>query len=224
MPALPSVSGVLKVAHKFLFNDTTIALVRYYENYTGVPPLVGDLLVLGSLFGTAFTADVAPVMSPNLSYSSVTLQDLSSPTGASVEFPFTGLVGSEVGADLPAAACFLVGEEIARRYRGGKPKMYPPLLTGSDLLTDQTWEVASATGALSAWVSFLDVIPDNPWGGAGVVTLCSVSFYEGFTPVQNPVTLRWRNVPNVRTTPLVDLVQAIVGSPQVHFQTRRGKV
>jgi hypothetical protein len=222
--ALPVVPGVLKVVHKFLFNDTTLAVVRAYENYTGIPPLVSDLLVLGGLLGPAFTTDVAPVMSPNLQYSSVELTDLSSSTGAAIEFPFTGRPGLEVGNDLPAAACVLLDFGITRRYRGGKPKQFPPLLTGSDLLTDQTWQVASLTGATNSWIDFLDVIPLNPWPGAGVITLANVSYYEGFTAVENVITGRWRNVPKPRVTPLVDLVQSISASPQVHFQTRRGKI
>lgn len=222
MVALPSVSKVLKFTHSLLFNDTTLALVRFYEQYTGVAPIVGDLLTLGALYGPAFTADLAPVMSPNLSYSTVLIEDLSSPISAAAESAFTGLVGTEVGADIPAATTALINYEISRRYRGGKPKNFVPFGTGADLLTDQTWEVASADGFLGAWLDFFAVAGDNPWPGAGVISPVNISYYTGFTAVENPITHRYRNVPNMRVTPLVDLITAVTISGRPHFQTRRG--
>jgi hypothetical protein len=224
MAALPFVPKVLKVVNKFLFNETTVGIVRVYEQYTGAPPLVSDLLTLGTLLGAGFNSDLAPVMSPNVSYDSVEITDLSSATSASAEQGFIAHVGTEAGAVIPAAACALMNYGISRRYRGGKPKSFVMFGTDADLLTDQEWETASLDGFLGSWVNFLNIIPINPWPGAGIITQCNVSYYEGFTAVENPITHRYRNVPNVRVTPIVDLINEVSAPTLVHFQTRRGQL
>jgi hypothetical protein len=222
MGALPFVAGALRKVDKFLFNDTTVGIVRTFCSYTGAPPIVADLLALGTLLGAGFTADLAPEMGSNVSYASTEITDLSSATAAQATSEFVGLVGSEGGATLPAAACFMVNGGIARRYRGGHQKSFIPFGTQTDLLTDQEWEVASADGFLASWAAFQNIIPINAWAGSGIVENCNVSYYEGFTSVQNPVTLRWRNIPKLRVTPIVDVLQTYSYSPLVRFQTRRG--
>lgn len=224
MGALPFVPGVIRKIDKFLFNNTTVGIVRTFESYTGTPPIVSDLLALGTLLGAGFTADLAPNMSPEVAYVSTELTDLTSDTSAQATTEFVGLVGTEAGNVIPAAVCFLVNNVIERRYRGGHSKSFIPFGTDADLDTDQSWDSGSADGFLDAWANFQDIIPDNPWLGAGVVNQVNVSYYEGFTSVQNPLTLRWRNIPKLRTDPVVDLITAFAFSPQLHFQTRRGIV
>lgn len=222
MPALPFVAGGLRKIDKFLFNDVTVGIVRTFCSYTGAPPIVADLLALGTLMGAGFTADLAPMMGSNVVYDSCEITDLSSDTAAQATTTFVGLVGTEAGATLPAAAAFMVNGEISRRYRGGHQKSFIPFGTETDLLTDQEWETASADGFLSGWADFQDIIPVNAWAGSGIVENANVSYYAGFTSVQNPVTLRWRNIPKLRVTPIVDVLEAYTFSPLVRFQTRRG--
>lgn len=220
--ALPVVDGVLRKIDKFLFNETTVGIVRTFESYSGLPPTISELLALGTLLGTGFTADLAPVMSPNVSYASSELTDLSSDTGAQVTTDYTGLDGTEAGGILPAAAAFMINGQISRRYRGGKQKSFVPFGTDADLLTDQTWETASADGFIDAWLTFQSIIPDNAWSGAGVVAQCNVSYYDGFTAVENPLTGRYRNVPKLRATPLVDILVGFDFSIEPRFIKRRG--
>ena len=61
-------------------------------------------------------------------------------------------------------------------------------------------------------------------GATLTITNVNVSFFEGFTPVQNPITLRYRNVPKIRTVPLIDIISTITANPAPCFQRRRGLI
>jgi hypothetical protein len=224
MPALPSITGGMRVAFKWIAQSDLAALSRIFLTYSGVAPTAADLITLADVFVTSFNTNLKDKFSETNGLDQVEITDLSSPTGAVGESTTGPITGTEVGLALPAATSVLINYGLDRRYRGGHPRTYVPAFTIEDLDTEQTWLGASLTAFLPAWTDFIESAVGSMWAGGGTPTNVNVSYFEGFTAVQNPITLRWRNVPKVRTTPVVDTVATISANPAPCFQTRRGLI
>jgi hypothetical protein len=221
LPALPVVPKVIKTDLVGSYGGDTDVVNRFYLQYTGTAPTAGDLDTIANAIGASWDSNIASVCSETaVALSAVTMTDLSTVTSPSVEQPAV-FPGTRTGAELPADACFVTGYEITRRYRGGHPRGYWPFGVAADLATAQTWDSGFITAAVDAVAGFFGTIPGLVWTGGGVLSQVSVSYYEGFTAVENPITHRYRNVPNVRVTPLIDAVADIVGRPRVGSQRRR---
>jgi hypothetical protein len=52
----------------------------------------------------------------------------------------------------------------------------------------------------------------------------AVSYYQGFTSVQSPTTRRWKNVPNLRSVPIVNVISSYSAALKIGSQRRRIKV
>lgn len=224
MPPLPSVSGGLKVLTKWVAGLDRVALSRFFLTYSGVAPTAADLITLADVFVTSWTTNVAPFFHPQNGIENVEITDLSSPTGAVGESTTGPVAGSRAGTILPGATCVLANYGLTRRYRGGHPRTYIPAFTQSDLDDEQDWDSASLIAFLPAWTDYMDSAVGSMWAGGGTPTNVNISFYEGFIPVQNPITLRWRNVPKPRVTPLVDVIADVAFNTAPCFQTRRGLI
>jgi len=224
MPALPSFTGGLRVAYKWIVGSDPVALTRTFLTYSGVAPTAADLITLADVFVTSFNTYLKDKFGGGNGLDQVEITDLSSPTGAVGESTTGPIMGTEAGDLLPAATCVLINYGLDRRYRGGHPRSYVPAFTTDDLNTEQSWLGASLTGFIPAWTDFIESAVGSMWAGGGTPTNVNVSYFEGFTAVQNPITLRWRNVPKVRTTPVVDTVATITANPAPCFQTRRGLI
>jgi hypothetical protein len=60
-------------------------------------------------------------------------------------------------------------------------------------------------------------------GSTTITEHVNVSYYSGFTAVENPITHRWKNVSNPRSTPVVDNIQSWAIAGHVASQRRRNK-
>jgi hypothetical protein len=224
MPALPSFTGGMRVAFKWIVGSDPVALSRIFLTYSGIAPTPADLITLADVFVTSFTTNLQDKFATTNGLEQVEITDLSSPTGAVCESTTGPVMGTEAGETLPGATCLLILYGLDRRYRGGHPRSYVPAFTHEDLDTEQSWEPGSLTAFIPAWTDFIESAVGSMWAGGGVPTNVNVSYFEGFTPVQNPITLRWRNVPKVRTTPVVDTIASISANTAPCFQTRRGLI
>ena len=224
MPALPSVSGGLKVLSKWVAGADIAALSRFFLTYSGVAPTAAQLVTLADVFVTSFASNLQDKFSANSGLANVEITDLSSPTGAVGESTTGPVIGTEAGIVLPGATCVLVNALIDRRYRGGHPRTYVPAFTEDDLSNEQQWEGGSIAAFLPAWEDYVMAGTGSVWPGGGTLTPVNISYFSGFTSVQNPITLRWRNVPKLRVTPLVDVIANFEINPAPCFQTRRGLI
>lgn len=225
MPALPDVPGVLKCEFLWGIGDDVAALSRIFLAYSGVAPSNGDLITLSDVAVTTFTTDVAALFADSNALLNVVLTDLSSPTGAIGESTTGPVVGTRGATPLlPGATSVLFNYHLGRRYRGGHPRSYVPMGLASDLTTEQRWASTPLGDFLTGWEDLFAFYTGSVWAGGGTIENVNVSYFEGFTPVQNPITLRWRNVPKVRPTPLVDVVAAVEANPAPAFQSRRGLI
>jgi hypothetical protein len=132
--------------------------------------------------------------------------------------------GGRSGGALPAGIAVLVDKTIARRYRGGKPRNYLPYGTQTDLNGATGWSSSFQSAFNTSYGNFLSNFPSEAVGTATLVAEVNVSYYSGFASVQNPVTLRWKNIPKPRVTPQVDPITSWSMNPNYSSQRRRQRV
>jgi hypothetical protein len=146
--------------------------------------------------------------------------DLSSSTGGLGEHA-QSTDGSRPGGQLPGGTCVLVGFVIARRYRGGKPRSYFPWGSETDLNIRQQWFPELTNAVDSGLATYFSSVIGTTVGSLTITEHVNISYYEGFTSVQNPVTHRWRNIPTPRAVPLVDNILSFSASLRPSSQRRR---
>jgi hypothetical protein len=119
--------------------------------------------------------------------------------------------------------CVLVNFLITRRYRGGKPRWYLPWGGGGDLTSRQEWTAGFITNVTSAISAIRTGFIGASSGSTSVSNQVNVSYYSGFTAVENPITHRWRNVPTLRATPAVGVIESYSVAGLVSSQRRRNR-
>jgi hypothetical protein len=204
MPALPSVPKVLRFNVAFDLGEDLHAQCRFFKQYTGTAPAAADLTTLAAAERGLFNGNLAQLLATGLHSPSVTITDLSSPTSPVVT-DSTNEPGSRGSGALPADICLLDSLQIARRYRGGHPRIYWPFGVQNDLADVQTWSdafLAEAGGELSDYNGGIEAAV---WAGGVSLIPVNVSYYEFFT-VHTGTTGRARNISTPRAVPLVDRV------------------
>lgn len=220
MPPLPVPGDILKVDCNLALFSGLSALSRYFIAYSGGAPDAAELVTFTAALNTAWNANLKALCSSEVYLVSHEATDLSSDTGASGLTP-DSIQGTRAGEALPADASALVSFEIARRYRGGHPRGYWPFGVGADLLSTNTWESASVTAFLDGLSGYFAAVVAAGWSGAGTLSQVNISYHQGFTVVISPTTGRARNIPKVRTTPVVDTITALLVRSTVASQRRR---
>jgi hypothetical protein len=223
MPALPAVPLTLKCTIGFSLPGDANAIVRTYETYTGTPPTPTQASAFAQSVGAAFGTRFAAYMAIGTSQTSVTVEDLNTNSGA-VGFDVTAHAGTRNGGVLAPGTALMIQHIIARRYRGGKPKMFLPFGVSTDITAGGLWSSAIVTPAGTAIINFYADLAAAGWTGAGTITHTNVSYYQGFTVVTNPITHRSRNVPTLRGTPLIDTVINYSVEQGIASQRRRNNV
>jgi hypothetical protein len=222
MPPLPAVPQVLRCTLKYTLGGDTDLINRFHILYDGGPPTTANLVTLATDIANAWAARIATIFTDGLALEEVTLEDLTSDTSAVGSWTGTQL-GTNGSDPLSAGAALVLQMKIARRYRGGHPRIYWGGLDQADLATPQTW----SAGALSTWPPlFLDFFADieaMSAGGTELLNIVNVSYFEGFTPFEYP-SGRYRNIPKLRTGgPVVDIVTGFTMNPKVASQRRRNQ-
>ncbi len=220
MPALPPVPATIRVdLHHKLANDMNV-VTRMFFAYTGPAPTNAQMATLATAVRTAWAANVEAICGAQVNLHQVECIDLSSATGA-IGNDVTVATGTRAGTTLAAGTAVLINYAIARRYRGGKPRSYVPYLMAADLTDAQDWTGAAVTAVNTQWGAFITAIKAAPWAGATITNQVNVSYYLGFASVQNPVTLRWKNLSKPRVAPVVDVITSFSTNPKPASQRRR---
>lgn len=225
MPKLPDVSHVLRARLFFTIAGKEEQGVRTFWRWTGTAPSATALATLAHKLYTALvTAGIAGAMHESRNFTGVQLEDLTSTTGATGSFNGT-TPGTLTGGGLPNEVCFVCSYEIPRRYRGGHPRTYLPFGEEEKLTTPTMWTPA----AVLAWTTLLNTayaaFTGESSAGCTIGAQCVPSYYDGFTVVISPTTGRARNIPKLRTTPVVTDVTDLIGRDYIgSFRRRRPKV
>jgi len=130
--------------------------------------------------------------------------------------------GTRVGSFLPAGCATLLNFAIARRYRGGKPRLYLPYGTASDLTTSSAWSTGYQAGITASWTTWQsDTLAAAP-SGTTITSQVNVSYYEGFTNEAYGTPTKYRRVPTLRVGgPLIDSITGYSTNGRPASQRRR---
>lgn len=220
MPHPPVVPDVIRFRLTGTLSNDAAWGVRVYSSYTGGTPSVANMLTLCEGMGTAWEANLSAFQSTDTTLTAVDGVDLSATDGAG-NTADVSYSGSLAQPDLPNQCAAVIKFDIARRYRGGKPKMFLPTAGGTTLQDESHFTDTYCNDLGAAANSFNDNVKALYADAVTLTGIVNVSFYEGFTSVQNPITLRWRNVPTYRAVALVDVVGGFTVDPVMGSQKRR---
>jgi hypothetical protein len=219
MPPLAPPGPVIKVAFEINTGASITAGSRFFLKYSGGTPTAADLTTLASDVEAAWVAHLASVTKSTEALVSVTCTDLSSDTGN--EGIWTGTSdGSLAGNELPANACALVNHQIARRYRGGRPRTYLRCGVAAALQTPNEWTATFQGQVLAGWQAFIAQILALTGFGFTLLDDVNVSWFSGNRVFMTP-SGRARNIPVPRDTPLVDNITNSSVPIKVSSQRRR---
>lgn len=220
MPALPDVPGVIKVRLIWQLGGGDLAGCQLFFNYTGTAPTSAACASAASTIGAEAATQFGGLYPSSVILEECIVTDLSSHSGGEGTAT-VGTAGTRSGEQLPGGNAVLVNYQISRRYRGGKPRNYFPFGVGADLGNQIVWTTGFISSVESAIGIFDSFMAGLAIGTATVEGRVNVSFYDGFTSVENPVTHRWRNIPTPRTDPLVDVVTGSTVAEKLGTQRRR---
>lgn len=221
MPPLPSVPNVLRADLLWSDGSDTDVRTRQFFRYSGGPPTATDAVALAADIYSPASA-MAALWSANTDLTGVEVTDLSNPAGGQGVHAQT-TAGTRVGSDLAGGTALVVGYVIQRRYRGGKPRSYFPWFTAADLTSRQTWNATDLGIVDSDLATYFAAVIGLSSGTTTITDHVNVSYYEGFTVVTNPTTGRARNVPKLRSVPVVDVIQSFAARAQPGSQRRRNR-
>jgi hypothetical protein len=222
MPALPPITGMLKVLLTYSLPTVATVLNRLFFQGTGSTSNAA-LNTWASAVSTAWGTNVKSQIMPSCQLTSVVVSDLSSstsPIGA-----WTGsIAGTSAGTGASPDVALIVKNLIPTKYRGGHSRTYIPgyPLTGTTVTDSNVWTSAGVATFISDWNAFITAITggNGPSGYSGLAQAVP-HYYKGFTAVQNPITGRYRNVPKLVAVPTFDLVSSHVGNLILGSQRRR---
>lgn len=176
MPPLPAVTDVIKYTQLWTVGANAKASSIFHFKYSGGPPNASDCTALAATFQAAMVTQFKPLMGANYWVGLGTVLDLNSNTGAAGTGG-TATQGTRTGAALSGQNCCVITHQIARRYRGGKPRSYFPIGNETDVNTVGTWGatfVAAVQSAINAWV--VDALAASS-GSTTITQYGSVSYY-----------------------------------------------
>jgi hypothetical protein len=218
---LPAVAKAVRVEHHFTEAAAPNVMVRTFFQYTGALSTADATTWLGNII-TGLNANMSANLQPTLTLLLSELTDLTSVSSAQVQSS-VGFTGGATASPLAAGVAMVLRYRIARRYRGGHPRVYLPGMANAFLNTPTQWATASQASIVAAWVSYLAACTANTNPAAiGTITHINISYYQGFTVV-TPPGKRAKNVPTPRVTPLVDPVINVSGNPKPGSQRRRNE-
>lgn len=223
MPARPSVPKVVQIVLFQTLGDDLDVINRFYQQYTGTADTLSDggALDWATATSAAWGTHIKPDVSSQLHLNKVTVTDLSSSTGGFGEFD-SALAGESSDVSLPAGVAMVIKQHIERRYRGGHPRQYLCGFTETERLDPQTWEPASVAAIQTDYTAFRTAVAAGCPSGIAPAVDVNVSYFEGFTNHTFP-SGRVRPIPNLRATPVVDIITSFAVNPVIASQRRRNK-
>lgn len=221
MPALVDQPNVMRVRTTWeLGADLNVASQMHFL-WSGTTPDNASCASLATSAHASAVTNLVPLLGTESSLRSVEFTDLSTPSSGTGEH-IALTTGTRSGSDIPAGSCVLMNIQIPRRYRGGKPRVYWPLGTASDMDTPTNWLSGSVTAFLAGIAQYIDDIIALTHSGTIMGSLVNISYYSGFTAVLNPITGRTRDVPTPRTVAITpDVFTGISVNERVGSQRRR---
>jgi hypothetical protein len=220
MPPLPSVPNVLVIQLKFTVGRANV-LSRVHVRYASAAPSREDVIRYATTVDAGIAWHLLPLCSTEVRTNEVMVTDLSSIYGAR-GVATSDRAGTREGLPNGAAVAALINFRVARRYRGGKPRIYAPFFVASDLTPTLTWTEDALSAGTAGWAAFMSGVLNNAPAALGVLEQVNVSYYEGFEVVMDERTGRSRNVSQLREEgPAVDTITGFSINPKLGSQRGR---
>lgn len=218
VPPLPA-SPCLRVKLDWTNTDSFLAGNRFYLSYAGAAPTPGNCTTLAGDVAAAVSAHLLSGIHEGWALTEVDVLDIASYDGFSGQW-----TGSESGAGsgvpLTANTAFNVEYDIARRYRGGKPRLFLPPPDESALQDAGHWTDDQVAATTASVLAFFTAIEALAIGAIGALAHVNLSYYKGFTNVTNS-SGRTRAAPSYRDAALVDAINGYAAKKVVGSQRRR---
>lgn len=220
MAPLPNVPNVLRIQLKHTVGGDHDALVRWFAQYTGTAPTDAQLTTLATYhLNTAWSA-IRGSVAAQTQLDTITITDLTSPTSG-VGFYSNPSNGTGDASTTAAGLAVVISGKIARRYRGGHPRVYLPYLTGANLTNPQTWNATQLATLLAEWNTMVNDVLSQTWAAGSLVSAVNVSYFEGFTNFTFP-SGRVKAIPKLRVGgPVTDAILSWAANPAPASQRRR---
>lgn len=217
-PPLPA-SPCLRVRLDYTNTDSTEAGSRFYLSYAGASPTGANCTSIASDIATAWGTDIAPHVNGEYALTEIDVLDIASYSGLSGQW--TGSIsGTDEASAMPAQCATNVEFDIARRYRGGKPRMFFPPPGSGNMLNGGKWAAAFITAMNAAVANFFAAVSGIDVGAVGTLGHVNLSYYSGFTNVTNS-SGRTRAAPKYRPAALLDAIDGYATKGTIGSQRRR---
>lgn len=217
-PPLPA-SPVVRVRLDYTQADGFDAGSRFYLGYAGSAPTPGNCTTLATDIAAAWESHLATEINDTFTLTEIDVLDITSLTGSSGQWTGSN-AGSGSGTPLPAQAATNIEFDIARRYRGGKPRMFIPPSVTTNQADAGHWTDGFLTSVNAAFTAFIAEITALDIGSIGALNHVNLSYYKGFTNITNS-SGRTRAVPTYRDSALVDSVEGYATKALIGSQKRR---
>ncbi len=220
LPATPS--GVVAIDHKFTIGANANVNSRLKFAYSSATPSAAALTSLAAAVQGAWDTNMKAWLMNAFVLNEIVCQDLANPANPVGLWSGTD-AGSRTGGVNDAGVCVVAQYPITRRYRGGHPRGYWPLLGSGDLATAGTWNgtvLGNLTTALRAYIAAIKALTA---GGFTITNQVSVSYFSGPVYPAVPAGTRQHSFSAMRATPVIDIVGTPTVSVRPGSQRRRLK-
>lgn len=197
----------------------TLAGSRFYLSYSGAAPTAGNCITIAGDVAAAWSSHLARDVQENISLTEVDVIDIASLTGASGQWTGNN-VGTDSSSALPAQTATNVEFNIARRYRGGKPRMFLPPPGADSLSTPDKFTTTFVDQVNGDMAAFMAALAALSVGAVGTLAHVNLSYYSGFKNITNS-SGRERAVPQYRDAALLDTVSGYATKSVIGSQRRR---
>jgi hypothetical protein len=192
---------------------------RFYLSYAGAAPTAATLDTLASDIAGLFNTDLWQYVNQVWTFTEVDILDIATDAGASGTWSGSHS-GGNTGAIISANAAINVEYLIARRYRGGKPRMYLPPASDAQMLNSAKWEPSFTASVQTSFATFMTAVEALTPGTLTALTHVNLSYYKGFVNVENS-SGRERAAPTYRSSALLDTVTGYSVKQVIGSQRRR---
>lgn len=215
LPAIPC----LRVRLDYTQSDGFRGGNRFFFSYSGAAPSGANCTALAGSVATAWAATVGTFINGSWALTEVDVLDIATDSGLSGQW--TGNEAGTGGTDkAPSELAVGVEFDIARRYRGGKPRCYWPPSVIANLADPAHWNNTLLGVAGPETIAFFAAVEGLTEGTTVVVDHVNLSYYKGFTNVTNS-SGRTRAAPSYRATALVDTIEGYTAKAEISSQKRR---
>jgi len=218
-PPLPA-SPCLRIGLDYTnTSDTSKAGSRFFLSYEGAAPTPGNCATIAGDIAAAWASHISALVSTQWHLTEVDVLDIATYSGASGSWEGSN-AGSNGTTPPPANCAINVEFDIARRYRGGKPRMFLPPGDISDTTDAGHWSTGFITSVNTDFAAFMAAVEAISVGAVGVLAHVNLRYYSGFKNIENS-SGRMRAVPQYLPAATLDTIQAYSAKVLVGSQRRR---